>query len=71
MRFDSFSDILRPSRHNSWVPVAKVGSIFILVGLLIFALKEIVIFFIASVFIFIGIVVLYIAFKIWKASKYF
>ena len=45
-----------------WLQIIKVGIIFILIGLLILLLKEIIITILASIFILIGIIMIYFAF---------
>tara|TARA_Y100001968_G_scaffold331454_1_gene386188 strand:+ start:1464 stop:1670 length:207 start_codon:yes stop_codon:yes gene_type:complete len=52
-----------------WLQAIKIGIVFILIGLLILIFKEIIITLLASVFILIGALIFYYAFKIWRWSQ--
>ncbi len=67
--YNSFSQYFRPKVHSSWLPVAKVGGIFILIGLLVLLLKQLLIAVISAGLIGIGIFILTVAFRIWYAQR--
>ena len=68
--FNTFKNYINPNSNHSWKPVAKVGLGFILIGLILIIMKEIIIG-ILSFFLFaIGFIILIIAFRIWKLNDF-
>ncbi|MBC8213339.1 MAG: hypothetical protein ISR90_05660 [Candidatus Marinimicrobia bacterium] len=67
--FESFSQYFDPKRNQSWIPVAKVGGVFVGIGLLILLLKELIIAILAAISIGIGVFILTVAFRIWRMLK--
>ena len=61
--YDNINDILSKNRDDK-IKLIKVGMGFILFGLVLYILKEILIGFISLIFIFIGISFFFKAFKI-------
>ena len=41
--FNTFKNYINPNRNQSWQPVAKIGLGFILIGLILIIMKEIII----------------------------
>jgi hypothetical protein len=58
-----------PAANTAWLPVAKVGLGFILAGLLIMLLKELLIAIIAAGTIGIGLFILSVAWRVWRAGR--
>lgn len=69
IKYDTFKQYFDPHANTAWMPVAKVGIGFILAGLLILLLKEIIIALIAAGTIGIGIFILTVAFRVWQAGR--
>ena len=69
-KFNDFKNYFSPQKKSSWIPVAKVGAFFVLLGILILILKEIIIAILATLSIGLGLFILSVAFRIWKMSKY-
>lgn len=63
--YENINDILSKNRDDK-IKLIKIGMGFILFGLVLYILKEILIGFISLIFIFVGISFFYKAFKIWK-----
>ena len=55
---------------QSWKLIAKIGMVFIGIGLLIFILKELIIGILSAVFIGLGIYCLFMAFNIWNSGRF-
>lgn len=73
IQFDlnTFSRNFNPQFHSSWIPVAKIGLWFILGGMLIMALKELIIGLLSFAAIGIGIYLLIVAFRIYRLTRSF
>jgi hypothetical protein len=70
-QYNNFKNYFSPHQNQSWQPVAKVGLGFIIIGFMAILLKEILIA-ILSFFLFaIGIVILIVAFRIWKLNSFY
>tara|TARA_Y100001970_G_C14126837_1_gene799411 strand:- start:250 stop:441 length:192 start_codon:yes stop_codon:yes gene_type:complete len=54
------------NNNFDWLQILKFGVIFILIGLLILLFGQAVIVILASLFILIGIIIIFAAFKIWN-----
>lgn len=54
------------NNNFDWLQILKFGIIFILIGLLILLFGEAVIFILASLFIIVGALLIFFAFKIWS-----
>jgi len=67
--YNSFKQYMDPAANSAWLPVAKVGLGFILAGLLIMLLKELLIAIIAAGTIGIGIFILTVAWRVWRAAR--
>jgi hypothetical protein len=65
----SFFDYFSVKNNKSWIPVAKVGVAFLIVGILIELLQEIIIGLLAMVFFAIGLFLFVIAYKIWNNTR--
>ena len=63
--YENINDILSKNRDDK-IKLIKIGMGFILFGLVLYILKEILIGFISLIFIFVGISFFYKAFKIWE-----
>ncbi len=67
--FESFTQYFDPKRNQSWIPVAKVGGIFVVIGLLILLLKALIIAVMAAISIGIGVYILIVAYRIWRMMR--
>ncbi len=67
--YSTFKRYMNPAANSAWLPVAKVGLGFILAGLLILLLKELLIAIIAAGTIGIGVFILSVAFRVWRAAR--
>jgi len=69
--YNAFTRNFSPYAHTYWMPVAKTGLGFILAGLLILLLKELLIAIISAAAIGIGIYILIIAWRIYRLNREF
>ena len=67
--FHKVSQYFDPSTSRMWMPVAKVGAGFILGGILIILLKELLIAILAAGLIGLGVFILSVAFRIWRSNR--
>ncbi len=70
-QFNNFRNYFQSSQHQSWKPVAKVGCGFIIFALVIELLKDIIISILSFLSITIGIIILIVAFRIWKLNRFY
>jgi hypothetical protein len=68
--FNTFKNYINPNRNQSWEPVAKVGLGFILIGLILIIMKEIIIALLSFFLFAIGFIILIIAFRVWKLNNF-
>jgi hypothetical protein len=67
--YDTFSQNFTPHSHSTWIPVAKTGVGFILAGLIILLLKELLVAVLSTIAIGIGIYILLVAFRIYQLNR--
>ncbi len=53
-----------------WLPLVKIGVVFMLIGFLILLFKEFIIIILASIFILIGALMFYLAFNVWNKRTF-
>ena len=70
-QFNAFRNYLTPESGKSWQPIAKTGLFFIIFGYIAILLKEILIFLISFGLFSVGVICLYVAFKIWKLNNFY
>ncbi len=66
IKWNNIDIFFQSQKQNFWKSKFKTGAIFILIGYLIFLLKELIIGLISLIFIIIGSYFLTSAFLIWK-----
>ena len=66
INFFQINTFKNPNNKNTWKYLLKIGLTFILIGYLIFILKEIIVGFISILFIGCGIYFVYLAYNLWK-----
>ena len=69
IEFINFRQFLNPNQGDSWKLPLKIGLSCILIGYVIFILKELIVGFISLIFIVIGIYCLYLAFNNWRLNN--
>ncbi len=67
-KFDEFKYISNKNNNKSWQALFKIGFLCILIGCLIYMLKEIIIGFISLIFVCLGIYILFLSYKIWISN---
>ena len=67
--YDAFSQNFTPQSHSTWIPVAKTGVGFIVAGLIILLLKELLVAVLSTIAIGIGIYILLVAFRIYQLNR--
>ena len=67
--YDAFSQNFTPHSHSTWIPVAKTGVGFIVAGLIILLLKELIVAVLSTIAIGIGIYILLVAFRIYQLNR--
>jgi len=65
---DFLFDFFNPGRVQNWIYLMVIGAIFLLTGILIVLVPEILVAFIASIFFVIGFSFLYIGWKLKKSQ---
>jgi len=68
--YDTFSRNFNPHSHSTWVPVAKTGIGFVIAGLLILLMKEILVAALSTIAIGIGIYILIVAYRIYRLNRF-
>ena len=68
--FESFSRNFNPHNHTVWLPVAKTGIGFILAGLLILLLKELLAAILSTLAFGIGIYIVVVAYRIYRMNEF-
>ncbi len=66
IEFINFRNI--SNQNDSWKTLLKIGCVCILIGYMIFILKELIVGFISLIFFMIGFYCLYLACKIWMRN---
>tara|TARA_B100001250_G_scaffold319741_1_gene282577 strand:+ start:69 stop:281 length:213 start_codon:yes stop_codon:yes gene_type:complete len=69
IKWNNLDIFFQSQKQNLWKSKLKTGAIFILIGYLIFLLKELIIGLISLIFIIIGGYFLINAFLIWKEKN--
>ena len=69
IEFINFRQFLNPNQGDSWKLPLKIGLSCILIGYVIFILKELIVGFISLIFFVIGIYCLYLAFNNWRLNN--
>jgi len=67
--YNTLNDFVSPKSHDTWTGLAKTGGIFILIGMLILILKELLVAILAMGFFGVGILILSLAFRIWYHQR--
>ena len=65
----NFKQFLNPNQRDSWKLPFKIGLFCIVLGFVIFILKELIVGFISLIFIVIGLYCLDFAFNIWRVTN--
>ena len=69
IEFINFRRFSNPNQRDSWKSPLKIGLICILIGYIIFILKELIVGFISLIFFAIGAYCLYLAYNIWRLNN--
>ena len=69
IEFIKIRQFLNPNQGDSWKLPLKIGLSCILIGYVIFILKELIVGFISLIFIVVGIFCLYLAFNNWRLNN--
>ena len=69
IEFFNSNSFFNPNSNQSWKLIAKIGTVLIGIGLLIFILKELIIGVLSATFIGLGIYCLYMAYNIWNSTR--
>ena len=67
--FFNSNSFFNPNSNKSWKLIAKIGTVLIGIGLLIFILKELIIGVLSAIFIGLGIYCLYMAYNVWNSTR--
>ena len=67
--FINFRQFSNPNQSDSWKMLLKIGLFCILIGYIIFVLKELIVGFISLIFFVIGAYCIYLAFKMWRRNN--
>jgi len=68
IEFINYKQFLNPNQGDSWKLPLKIGLFCIVIGYLIFVLKELIVGLISLIFFIIGIYCLYLAYNIWRLN---
>ena len=69
IEFFNSNSFFNPNSNKSWKLIAKIGTVLIGIGLLIFILKELIIGILSTIFIGLGTYCLYMAYNIWNSTR--
>ena len=69
IEFIKIKQLLNPNQGDSWKLPLRIGLGCILIGYVIFILKELIVGFISLIFFVIGIYCLYLAFNNWRLNN--
>ena len=69
IEFFSSNSFFNPNLNQSWKLIAKIGTVLIGIGLLIFILKELIIGILSAIFIGLGVYCLYMAYNLWNSTR--
>ena len=69
IEFINFRQFLNPNQGDSWKLPFKIGLICIVLGYVIFILKELIVGFISLIFFVVGVYCLYLAYNIWRVNN--
>ena len=69
IEFINFRQFLNPNQRDSWKLPFKIGLICIVLGYVIFILKELIVGFISLIFFVVGGYCLYLAYNIWRVNN--
>ena len=69
IEFINFRQLLNPNQGDSWKFLFKIGLFCIVLGYVIFILKELIVGFISLIFFVVGVYCLYLAYNIWRVNN--
>ena len=69
IEFIKFRQLLNPNQGDSWKLPFKIGLFCIVLGYVIFILKELIVGFISLIFFVVGAYCLYLAYNIWRVNN--
>ena len=69
IEFIKFRQLLNPNQSDSWRLPFKIGLFCIVLGYVIFILKELIVGFISLIFFVVGAYFLYLAYNIWRVNN--
>jgi len=69
IEFINIKQLLNSNPGDSWKLPLKIGLFCIVIGYVIFVLKELIVGLISLIFIIIGVYCLYLAYNIWRLNK--
>ena len=69
IEFINFRQFFNPNQGDSWKLPFKIGLFFIVLGYIIFILKELIVGIISLIFFVIGVYCLYLAYNIWRVTN--
>ena len=70
IEFINSNSFFNPNSNQSWKLIAKIGTVLIGIGLLIFILKELIIGVLSAVFIGLGVYCLFAAVNVWNSARF-
>ncbi len=69
IEFINYKQFLNPNQGGSWKLPLKIGLFCIVIGYVIFVLKELIVGLISLIFFIIGAYCLYLAYNIWRLNN--
>ena len=69
IKFINFKQFLNPKEDYTWKLPFKAGLFCIVIGYVIFVLKELIVGLISLIFFIIGVYCLYLAYSIWRLNN--
>ena len=69
IEFINYKQFLNPNQGDSWKLPLKIGLFCIVIGYVIFVLKELIVGLISLIFFIIGVYFLYLAYNLWRLNN--
>ena len=65
----NINQYFNPDSNHTWKPIAKAGIFFIVLGYVLYVLKELIVGILSVICIGLGGYLLYSAFKLWNSNR--
>ena len=69
MEFFNINQYFNPDSNQTWKPIAKASAFFMVLGYVLYVLKELIVSILSVICIALGGYLLYLAFKLWKSNR--